>query len=294
MLKLRSKCQYITFKRYLSCLILPALLVSTMPSTQAATPITTPSTSKSATKKPVKLITDVITYAERDWRSEDGKFLLTIYSGIWNPHGTLFYLNKEGGVSVEGFQKGLNITLKSYDPEIGLEAPPEYAIDGTLNLRNNTLIGTVTHYPEGEATIKKTTFSPAIPVKTYPQFVFKYYGVDNERWYRYAITQVDVINKDTNKIVQKLTGFKAAAHSTRYVDMNYDGYFDLVLNVAEGDHSDKYIYWLYDPQSKKFVRNKTLESVLGYATRYPHKHLARFNDDTLKRVDGQWKRVPCC
>ena len=180
MLKLRSKYQYITFKSYLSYLILPVLLASAVTSTQAATPIKTPSTSKSAIKKPVELIKDVITYAERDWRSDDGKLLLTIYSGVWNPHGTLFYLNKDDGVSVEGFQKGLNITLKSYDPEIGLEAPPEYAIDGTLNLRNNTLIGTVTHYPEGEATIKKTTFTPAIPVKTYPQFVFKYYGVDDE------------------------------------------------------------------------------------------------------------------
>ncbi|KAA0914527.1 XAC2610-related protein [Psychrobacter sp. ANT_WB68] len=283
-----------TFKSYLSCFILPALLVNTVPSTQAATPVKTTLTTNSAMKKPVKLITGVTTYAERDWRSDDGKFLLTIYSGIWNPHGTLFYLNKDGGVSVEGFQKGLNITLKSYDPEIGLEAPPEYAIDGTLNLRNNTLVGTIIHYPEGEATIKKTTFSPAIPIKTCPQFVFKYYGFNNDRWYGSTITQVDVINKDTNKVVQKLTGFEAAAHSTRYVDMNYDGYFDLVLNVAEGDHSDKYIYWLYDPQSKKFVRNKTLEAVLGYATRYPHKQLARFNDDTLKRVEDQWKRVPCC
>lgn len=149
MLKLGLKYQYITFKSAWGGLILLALLVSTLPSTQAATPIKTHSTSKSATKKPVKLITNVITYAERDWRSDDGKFLLTIYSGVWNPHGTLFYLNKDDGVSVEGFQKGLNITLKSYDPEIGLEAPPEYTIDGTLNLRNNTLVGTVTHYPEG-------------------------------------------------------------------------------------------------------------------------------------------------
>ena len=294
MLELRSKCQYMTFKSYLSCFILPALLISTVPSTQAATPVKTTLTTKSAMKKPAKLITGVTTYAERDWRSDDGKFLLTIYSGVWNPHGTLFYLNKDGGVSVEGFQKGLNITLKSYDPEIGLEAPPEYAIDGALNLRNNTLVGTIIHYPEGEATIKKTTFSPAIPINTYPQFVFKYYGFNNDRWYGSTITQVDVINKDTNKVVQKLTGFEAAAHSTRYVDMNYDGYFDLVLNVSEGDHSDKYIYWLYDPQSKKFVRNKTLEAVLGYATRYPHKQLARFKDDTLKRVEDQWKRVPCC
>ena len=294
MLELRSKCQYMTFKSYLSCFILPALLISTVPSTQAATPVKTTLTTKSAMKKPAKLITGVTTYAERDWRSDDGKFLLTIYSGVWNPHGTLFYLNKDGGVSVEGFQKGLNITLKSYDPEIGLEAPPEYAIDGALNLRNNTLVGTIIHYPEGEATIKKTTFSPAIPINTYPQFVFKYYGFNNDRWYGSTITQVDVINKDTNKVVQKLTGFEAAAHSTRYVDMNYDGYFDLVLNVSEGDHSDKYNYWLYDPQSKKFVRNKTLEAVLGYATRYPHKQLARFKDDTLKRVEDQWKRVPCC
>lgn len=291
---LRLKCQYMTLKSALSELLLPALIAITMPNTQAATTITAPSTSKPTITKPVKPITDVITYAERDWRSDDGKFLLTIYSGVWNPHGTLFYLNKDDGVSVEGFQKRLNITLKSYDPEVGLEAPPEYAIDGTLNLRSNTLVGAVTHYPEGKATIKKTTFTPAIPIKTYPQFSFKYYGIDNDLWYRSTITRVDVIDKDTKKVVQTLSGFEASAYSTRYVDMNYDGYFDLVLNAAEGDHSEKYIYWLYDPQSKNFVRNKTLEAVLGYATRYPHKQLARFDDDTLQRVEGQWKRVPCC
>ena len=90
MLNLRLNCQYITFKSALGCFILPVLLISTVPSTQAATPTKATSTNKSAIKKPVDLITDVITYAERDWRSDDGKFLLTVYSGIWNPHGTLF------------------------------------------------------------------------------------------------------------------------------------------------------------------------------------------------------------
>ena len=97
-----------------------------------------------------------------------------MYSGVWNPHGTLFCLKKRGGVSVEGFQKGLDITLKSFDPEVGLQAPPEYAIAGTLNLRNNTMIGTVTHYSAHASNARKTNFTPAIPISgAYPQFVFK-------------------------------------------------------------------------------------------------------------------------
>ena len=94
--------------RYLGSIILVGIFTSVMPMTQAAPPLTATSANKSAVKKPIKVITDVTTYAERDWRSDDGQFLLTLYSAVWNPHGTLFYLNKDDGVSVEGFQKGLN------------------------------------------------------------------------------------------------------------------------------------------------------------------------------------------
>ncbi|MBH0005808.1 hypothetical protein [Psychrobacter sp. SWN149] len=121
-----------------SRVILLGLLMSAIGSTQAATPI------KPNKPPSSKLITDVTTYVERDWRSDDGQFFLTLYSGIWKPHGTLFFLKKRGGLSVDGFQKGLNITLSSFDPEIGLEAPPEYAVTGALNLRSNTLIGSIT------------------------------------------------------------------------------------------------------------------------------------------------------
>ena len=265
-----------------------ALLASGMSYTQAATP-----TKQSTSVKPV---TEVITNVQRDWLSDDGQFLLTLYTGVWNPHGTLFYLKERGGVSLEGFQKGLNITLKSFDPEVGLQAPPEYAIAGTLNLRNNTLIGTVTHYPESQATVRKTKFTPAIPIKgAYPQFVFKYYGFDNPAGYRSIITRVDVINKDTKALVQTLRGFEAGSYSTHYADMNYDGYLDLVLDVGKELHDNDYVYWLYEPKSKKFVRNKTLEAIPGYPSRYPHKRQLYLNKDALlERVNGQWKTMPCC
>ena len=280
----RSKCSMIG-------VVLLGLLMSAIGSTQAATPI------KPSSPQSSKLITDVTTYVQRDWRSDDGQFFLTLYSGVWNPHGTLFFLKKRGGLSVEGFQKGLNISLASFDPEIGLEAPPEYAVTGVLNLRSNTLTGSVTHYPEGTATVRKTTFTPAIPIKekTYPQYTFKYYGFEDPNQYRATITRVEVINKDTKAVVQTLTGFKAQSYSVTYADMNYDGYFDIVLDVGEDVMDEKYIYWLYEPQSKKFVRNKTLEAISGYPTRYPHKKQLYLNKDALlERVNGQWKKMPCC
>ncbi len=276
-------------KNYAPRLLLSALLANLAISSQAAT------FSKTSKAPIIKQITDVTTNVQRDWRSDDGQFLLTLYSAVWNPNGTLFYLKKRGGVSVEGFQKGLDFTLKSYDPEVGLEAPPEYAITGTLNQRTNILTGTVTHYPEGKASARKTIFTPAIPIKTYPQYDFKYYGFEDPDWHRATITRVDVINKDTKAVVQQLTGFKAQAYSTNYADMNYDGYFDLVLQLGDDVSDDEYMYWLYDPASKKFVRNKTLEAIPGYPSRYPHKKQLHLNKDALlERVNGRWEKRPCC
>ena len=291
--QLQSNHQYSPYNcsNHPSRVILLGLLMSAIGSTQAATPI------KPNKPPSSKLITDVTTYVERDWRSDDGQFFLTLYSGVWNPHGTLFFLKKRGGLSVEGFQKGLNITLASFDPEIGLEASPEYAVTGALNLRSNTLIGSVTHYSKGTATVRKTTFTPAIPIKekTYPQYTFKYYGFEDPDWHRATITRVEVINKDTKAIVQTLAGFKAQSYSVTYADMNYDGYFDIVLDVGDDVMDEKYIYWLYDSQSKKFVRNKTLEAISGYPNRYPHKKQLYLNKDALlERVNGQWKKMPCC
>ena len=276
-------------KYYFTPLVILTWLASSTSFAQAATP--TKST-------PVKSITDVITNVQRDWLSDDGQFLLTLYSGVWNPHGTLFYLKQRGGVSVEGFQKGLDVTLKSYDPEVGLEAPPEYTIAGKINLRNNTMVGRVTHYPENKAkiSIRKTNFTPAIPIKgAYPQFVFEYYGYDNPTGYSSIITRVDVINKDTKAVVQSLTGFKANSYSTNYADMNYDGYLDLMLDIGEELHDDNYAYWLYEPKTKRFVRDKTLGAIKGYPSRYPHKRQLHLNKDALlERVNGQWKKMPCC
>ena len=50
---------------------------------------------------------------------------------------------------------------------------------------------------------------------------------------------------------------------------------------------------LYDSQSKKFVRNKTLEAISGYPNRYPHKKQLYLNKDALlERVNDQWKKHP--
>lgn len=286
--------QNIRYRLYLSSVILPALIAITTLNVQAKTPVKSAVTNKSVTSS-IKQITDITTYVQRDWRSDDGQFFLTLYSAIWNPHGTLFYLKKRGGVSVEGFQKGLDFKLKSYDPEVGLEAPPEYAITGTLNQRTNILVGMVTHYPEGQASVRKTIFTPAIPITAYPQYDFKYYGTEDPNWHRATITRVDVINKDTKAVVQQLTGFRAQAYSTNYADMNYDGYFDLVLQLGDDVSDDTYLYWLYDPASKKFVRNKTLEAISGHPSRYLHKKQLHLNKDALlERVNGQWIKRPCC
>ncbi|KAF7276617.1 hypothetical protein GWI33_010025, partial [Rhynchophorus ferrugineus] len=198
------------------------------------------------------------TWVWRDWISDDGLFFLELRTGVWNPNGTLFYLTKRGGVSVEGFQKGKDIKLKSYDAEIGLEAPSEYLIQGTLDTTLNQFLATIINTQQSSK--RQTTFYPAMQTTIpQPQFYFKYYGIEDPEWHKSYITQVDVIEKSTRKVYQTLTGFTAQSYAVQYLDLNYDGYFDLKLNIGKEVSDNKTLVFLYHPESKKFIRDAFFE-----------------------------------
>lgn len=249
----------------------------------------------SADQLPVKALTEVKLITERDWISADGLYFLNLYTGQWNPNGTVFYLTKRGGVSFEGFQKGLEIKLKSFNPELSYEATPEYQIQGTLDITQNRFLATmINHY---ENTTRKVIFNPAIPVDHRPLLNFKFYGVEDHEQYRTWITKIEVIDKrNQDAVKQTLTGFKANDYAVSYTDLDYDGYFDLILDVGERVEDDVMLFFRYDPTQQQFIKSTQWDHLDGRPTRYPQKQQLNFGQGILyqKMSNGQWKQVPCC
>ncbi|MEB3767173.1 hypothetical protein [Acinetobacter sp. MD2] len=242
----------------------------------------------------IEITPNLSTWVWRDWISEDGSLFLTLRTGVWNPNGTLFYLDRRGGVSLEGFQKGLNIQLKSFDAEKGLEAPPEYKITGTLNREQNTFNASIIHYPD--ETERQMLFKPAIATsKTQPVFKLKYYGFEDPEWHNKKITQVTIINPK-NQTIQRLTGFEAQAYSVEYLDLNYDGYFDILLDVSKqvGNGEQRYLAFTYNPETEKFEKYDFINNTLGDLTRYPQKKQLHLEQGLFEMQNGQWKEIPCC
>ncbi|WP_140404434.1 hypothetical protein [Acinetobacter populi] len=251
-------------------------------------------TSSTASSNEITIQPTLGTWVWRDWISDDGLFFLELRTGVWNPNGTLFYLERRGGVSLEGFQKGKNIKLKSFDAEKGLEAPAEYRIEGLLDTDKNTFTANITHYPD--ETTRQTIFYPAIPTTMpQPQFMFKYYGFKNPEWHQEWITRIDILDKKTQKLVQRLSGFTAQAYMVEYLDLNYDGYFDLQINVGKTVEEQKYQYYIYQPKQQNFKRELFFEQSTGSPTRYPHKKQLNFGNGILYEKQGDtWQKIPCC
>lgn len=79
--------------------------------------------------------------------------------------------------------------------------------------------------------------------------------------------------------MQSLTGFTAYAGSIGFLDVNFDGYYDVVL----ADTSDsrkvedkRFIYWMYNPKTKQFQRSPQLEKIAGFPALHGEKQRDRF------------------
>lgn len=236
---------------------------------------------------PIKLEKGVI--VERDLISTDGQYLFFVNTGTWKINGFIYNRATHESIPFIGTQKGYNLTLKSYDNEKGADAPSEYIFTGTLNLANNRIDGVMTTDRQ-----KAITFEPYIAIAKRPTFQFKFYGsVNPQATYLRKVTKIEVLSN--NKVVQTLSGFEASDYQATYADYNFDGYFDLMLDIGEQATLDsRHQYWLYQPASGKFVLDKLLSSISGSPTRYPEKNILRFNNRLLEMRNGKWYGSPCC
>lgn len=80
-----------------------------------------------------------------------------------------------------------------------------------------------------------------------------------------TVVAINVVNKSDGTPFQQLDGFEAVVQENEQViveDLNFDGYADIrLLQYLPEDTNIPFFYWLYNPSTKKYERNKELEVV---------------------------------
>ncbi len=203
---------------------------------------------------------------QRMLRSADGQYFLDLYAGIWNPHGTLKDLKNQKSIAFKGMQKGDQLNLKSVSVDSMDETATQYALEGKLNANTGLLSAVLTS--ADKAVNMPIAFEPAFPAADKPVIVFKFYGIDGEQQpYGKALKRIDIINKNNNAVMQSLSGFTAFAGSIGFLDINFDGYYDVVLaDTSENRKVEdkRFIYWMYNPKTQQFQRSPQLEKIAGF------------------------------
>lgn len=79
----------------------------------------------------------------------------------------------------------------------------------------------------------------------------------------FLVNQIQVIKKGSDQVFQALSGFEAEVQKNEQViveDLNFDGIPDIrLMQFLPSDASIAYFYWLYDANTGRYVRAKSLE-----------------------------------
>ena len=213
-----------------------------------------------ASVKTLQPLNNIEIQVNRALKTASGTYLLQMGSGYWKPNATLYDVTHSKIDHLYGIQKGNNITFTSTDRRV--LGSGDVNLDGNLDVETGVYRATLNDKSQGFK--QELVFSPFVNITNRPTFLFKFYGSENTATGEKIIQKIDVIDRKTKQNYQQLSGFSAYATDIQYVDLNFDGYFDLVLKdtssaLGEGERS---IYWMYNPETKKFQRSPQLE-VLG-------------------------------
>ncbi|MGE8557688.1 XAC2610-related protein [Acinetobacter sp.] len=241
-----------------------------------------------------KTITNVRVSMQRMLRSDDGGYFLDLYAGISNPHGTLHDLTNQKKIAFKGSQKGDQLNLKSVSVKGEVITDEQYQLNGNLN-PNTGEISAVFIAQKNNENIP-IQFRPAFIAVERPLYIFKFYGVENARQpYGKSLKQVEVWDKTSNKMVQSLTGFTAYPKSIGYMDVNFDGYEDIVLSDTSNERKiedKRFIYWIYNPKINQFQRSPQLENITGFPAIHGEKKQIDFGYGQVYQVkDGLLNRL---
>lgn len=86
-----------------------------------------------------------------------------------------------------------------------------------------------------------------------------------------------------------MVGFNAFAKSIGYMDINFDGYYDIILSdisQARTIKDKRYIYWIYNPKTQYFQRSPQLENIVGFPNLHGEKQQIDFGDGQLYQVEN--------
>ncbi len=242
----------------------------------------------------LKTFNNVRVSMQRMLRSNEGRYFLNLNAGVWNPHGTLYDLVENKSINLKGLQKGDQLNLTSVASESNDADNTVYQLIGTLNANTGNMSALLSKNKETFG--QSIQFQPSVNITDKPVFVFKFYGLDDSTQASGKILQrVDVINKTTNKVVQSLTGFNAFSNSMGYMDINFDGYYDVILSdVSNGlKVEDKhFIYWMYNPKTQQFQRSPQLDKIVGFPSLHGEKQQIDFGNGQLYQVEkGLLKKI---
>jgi len=233
-----------------------------------------------------KLLNNVRVSMQRMLRSSEGRYFLSLYAGIWNPHATLYDLVEEQAIDLKGSQKGDQLNLKSVDADSENRINKTYQLSGILNANSGDFKAIFAE--GGDPVGKSIQFEPAIRVSDKPNFIFKFYGLEDiNQPYGSLLKRLDIVNKNNNNVVQTLTGFTAFPKSIGYMDVNFDGYYDIVLSDISEEHTiqdKRYIYWMYNPKTQQFQRSPQLEKIVGFPKLHGEKQQIDFGEGQLYQV----------
>ena len=222
--------------------------------TYAEVPVTTNSAN------PLTPLSNVRISMQRMLKSSEGRYFLSLYAGIPKPHASLFDRIENTYTDFNGTQKADQIQLNS----INTSKDTATQLNGQLNVNTGIFKSNLVSATEGTSSIQ---FEPAFKVANKPLFTFKFYGVKADTpTHEQLLTRVDVINKTNGAVVQTLTGFSAYPNSIGYMDINFDGYYDVLLSDLSQDRTvqdRRYIYWMYNPKTNQFQRSPQMEKIVG-------------------------------
>lgn len=236
----------------------------------------------------LKPLPEVRISMQRMLRSTEGRYFLDLYAGIWNPHGTLTDLQEPKQINFKGTQKADFIDLNSVHVGTEQSAATAYRLAGTLNANTGSFKAELM-----EKTVPPSTsylqFEPAFKAADKPILLFKFYGVQSaDQPYGKSLKRVDVINKSNGEVLQSLQGFNAFGNSMGFLDVNFDGYYDVVLSdTSDGRKIEdkRFIYWMYNPKTKNFQRSPQLEKIVGFPKLKGELQQIDFGSGQIFRVD---------
>ena len=223
---------------------------------------------------------------QRLLKSSNGEYFLSLYAGIWNPSATLTRLDNQRVLTFKGKQKGNDLDLEVVNLQENDQGIVQ--LKGELNANTGVFKSNLIHH-DGKIITRR--FEPAFKVEDKPLFIFKFYGIElPTHKFGKLMTRVDVLDKLNNKVVQSLSGFKVFPNSIGYMDVNFDGYYDIVLSdLSEGKTLEdrRFIYWMYNPKTQQYQRASQLEQISGFPTLYGERQEIDFsNGRVFKVIDG--------